>query len=68
MEGYLRNYIVGQQKMWVKWIYLYEYYYNTTYHISVQMTLFMALYGYEAPSFLDLLISDSRVPSARDML
>ena len=28
----------------------------------------MALYGYEAPSFLDLLMSDSRVPSARDML
>ena len=28
----------------------------------------MALYGYEAPSFLDFLISDSRVPSARYML
>ena len=32
------------------------------------MTPFMALYGYEAPSFLELLMSDSRVPSARALL
>ncbi|XP_057851782.1 uncharacterized protein LOC131061965 [Cryptomeria japonica] len=57
-----------QQKAWVKWIYLYEYCYNTTHHISIQMTSFLALYGYEVPSFLDLLLSDSRVPSAGDLL
>ncbi|XP_059068328.1 methionine--tRNA ligase, chloroplastic/mitochondrial [Cryptomeria japonica] len=28
----------------------------------------MALYGYEAPNFMDLLLSDSRVPSAGDLL
>ena len=32
--------------------------------MTIQMSPFMALYGYEAPSFLDLLLSDSRVPSA----
>ena len=32
------------------------------------MTPFMALYGYEAPTFLDLLMSDSRVPSDGNML
>lgn len=68
VEGYLRNYISGQQKAWVKWIYLCEYCYNTTHHMSIQMTPFTALYGYEPPSFIDLLLSDSRVPSAKDML
>lgn len=28
----------------------------------------MALYEYEAPSFMNLLLSDSRVPSAGDLL
>lgn len=68
VEGYLRNYIDGQQKGWVKLIYLCEYCYNTTHHMSIQMTPFMALYGYEAPKFLDLLLSDSRVPSVGDFL
>lgn len=68
VEGYLRNYIARQQKAWVKWIYLCEYCYNSTYHMSIQMSPFMALYGYKAPNFMDLLLSDSRVPSARDLL
>ena len=68
VERYFRNYIAGQQKAWVKWIYLYEYCYNTTYHMSIQMSPFMALYGYEAPNFMDLLLSDSRVASVGDLL
>ena len=51
-----------------KVVYLYEYCYNTTYHMSIQMSPFIALYGYEAPNFMDLLLSDSRVPSAGDLL
>ena len=58
VEGYLRNYVAGQ-RAWVQWIYLCEYCYNTTYHMTIQMTPFMALYGYEAPIFLDFLLGDS---------
>ena len=68
LEGYLRNYVSAQQRAWVKWIHLGEYCYNTTYHMSIQMSPFMALYGYEAPNFMDLLLSDSRVPSVGDLL
>lgn len=68
VEGYLRNYSSGWQKAWVKWLYLCEYCYNTTHHMSIHMTPYRALYGYDAPSFLDLLLSDSRVPSANDLL
>ena len=68
VEGYLRNYIAGQQRAWVKWLHLGEYCYNTSFHMSIQMSPFMALYGYDAPNFLDLLFGDSRVPKAKDML
>ena len=68
VEGYLRNYVADQQRAWVRWIYLYEYCYNTTYHMTIQMAPFVALYGYEAPNFLDLLLGDSRVPRAGDLL
>ena len=68
VEGYLRNYVANQQKAWVRWIYLCEYCYNTTYHMSIQMTPFRALYGYNASNFVDLLISDVRVPRAGDFL
>lgn len=40
--------------------------YNTTYRMSIKMTLFMALYGYDAPNLVDLPVHDSRVPKAQD--
>ncbi|XP_059067082.1 uncharacterized mitochondrial protein AtMg00860-like [Cryptomeria japonica] len=68
IEGYLRNYVSGQQKAWVHWLYLGEYCYNTTYHISIGMTPFKALYGYDTPSFIDLAFDQSNVPKSHDML
>ena len=66
VEGYLRNYIASQQRAWVKWLYLGEYCYNSTYHMFIQMTLFCALYGYKPLSFIDLALQDSRAPLAKD--
>lgn len=68
IEGYLRNYVTGQQSAWVKWLHLGELCYNTTYHMSIRMSPFKALYGYEATSFMDLILANSRVPSAKDMI
>ena len=36
--------------------------------MSIQMSPFMTLYGYEAPNFMDLLLSDSKMLSAGDLL
>ena len=36
--------------------------------MSIKMTPFMALYSYEAPSFMDLVLGDSRVPKAKNFL
>jgi hypothetical protein len=38
LEGYLRNYVSGQHKAWVKWLHLGEHCYNTTHHMSIIMT------------------------------
>jgi hypothetical protein len=37
VEWYLRNYVGGQQRTWVRWLHMGEYCYNTTYHMSIRM-------------------------------
>ncbi|KAJ3704876.1 hypothetical protein LUZ61_008581 [Rhynchospora tenuis] len=53
VEQYLRCMIFDQQKKWVKWLPLAEYWYNTCFHQSLGMTPFQALYGY-SPALLPL--------------
>ena len=60
IQGYLRNYVIGQQKSWATLLHLGEFYYNTTFHLSIRMTPFMDLYGYEAPYFVDIMSGDCR--------
>jgi hypothetical protein len=54
VEGYLRNYVGGQQRTWVKWLHLGEHCYNTSFHMSIGMTPFRELYRYDAPTLVDL--------------
>ena len=66
LEGYLRNYVWAQQHVWVKWIHLREYYYNTTYHMSIRMAPFKDLYGHVPLSFMNTILDDSRTPRVKD--
>ena len=66
VEGYLRNYAGGQQRIWVRWLHMGEYCYNTTYHMSIRMSPFRVLYGYDAPSFVDTVFGDRRVLGSKD--
>ena len=68
IEGYLRNYVVGQQWAWITWVHLGEVCYNTTYHMSIGMSPFRALYGYDALTFVDLVFGESRAPKAKDWI
>jgi hypothetical protein len=43
-----------------------EYCYNTTYNMSIRMSLFRELYGYDAPSFVETMFGDSTVSGAKD--
>jgi hypothetical protein len=68
VEGYLRNYVSGQQKAWVRWLHLGEYCYNTTHHMSIGMTPFRALYSYDPLSFVEIVFGDSRAPMVQDWI
>jgi hypothetical protein len=68
VEGYLRNCVGGQQRTWVKWLHLGEHCYNTTFHMSISMTPFRALYEYDAPTLVDLFFEESRAPKAKDWI
>jgi hypothetical protein len=68
VEGYLRNYVSGQQKAWVKWLYLGEYCYNTTHHMSIGMSPFKALYNYDPLTFVEIVFGDSRAPIAKEWI
>ena len=68
LEVYLSNYVAGQQKAWLCWLHLGEYCYNTTHHISIGMTPFQALYGYEALSFSDVMFGASKAPRAKEWI
>jgi len=52
IEGYLKNYVAGQQQAWKKWFHLRENFYNTTHHISIGMSPLWELYVYGTPSFM----------------
>jgi hypothetical protein len=68
LEGYVRNYVSGQHKAWIKWLQLGEHFYNTTYHMSIGISPFRALYGNDAPTFVDQMFGDSWAPKAKDWI
>lgn len=68
IEGYLWHYKIGQQQTWIKWLHLGEYCYNSTYHMTIRMSPFKALYGYDPPSFTNLVFDAGKVPRAQDFL
>lgn len=49
LESYLRSMTFQEPTRWHSWLALAEWWYNTTYHTSIQMTPFQALYGYPPP-------------------
>ena len=54
-----------QQKSWTKWLHLGEFFYNTTFHMSIGMSPFRSLYGYDALTFYDMIFGDSMAPKSR---
>ena len=57
LETYLRCVIGEQPKQWSRWLSLAEWWYSSTYHTSVQLTPFEALYGY-TPLYTCLIFLD----------
>jgi hypothetical protein len=65
LEGYLRCYVGMKPKVWVSWLPMAEWWYNTNQHSSTGITPFEALYGYP-PSRLLLYVSGTTASIAVD--
>ena len=61
LDVYLRFFVFEKQTHWVKWLPLDQWWYNTSFHTTKQITPFMALYGYHPPSITSSLRENSKV-------
>jgi len=52
----------------MKWLHHGEYCYNTTYHMSIGMSPFRALYGYDTLPFADMVFGYSKAPRSKDWI
>ena len=66
LEGYLRYFVSDKQERWIKWLPLVEWWYNTYFHTSSQMTPFLALYGYHPPSITSSLMVQTKVRDVKE--
>ena len=68
LEGYLRC-VCGQYPYtWSKWLALAEYWYNTNYHSTLDITPFQALFGIPPPLLIPYIPGDSPIATVDQML
>ncbi|GJW25283.1 ty3-gypsy retrotransposon protein [Tanacetum coccineum] len=63
LESYLRCFACDEPHSWNKYLYLAEFWYNTSYHSAIEMTPFQALYGRPPPSLPRYTLGSSQVAS-----
>ena len=68
LENYLRSMAFLQPKKWHQWLSLTEWWYNTTFHTSLKMTPFQALYGFPPPQVAEMFLPDSHTETSTEML
>src|ERR1044072_6798517 len=61
LESYLRCFTTEQPKTWSYWIPWAEYWYNTTYHVSIGKSPFEVVYGRQQPKLLRYLSNETKV-------
>ena len=59
LETYLRCMAFDQPTKWHNWLSIAEWWYNTTFHTSLQMTPFQALYGFKPPMIAESALRDT---------
>ena len=62
-EHYLRAFAANRPQIWVEWLPLAEFWFNTNFHTSTKLTPFKALFGYPPPKLLDYIPSTTKVDS-----
>ena len=64
----MRAFAGDKPSLWVHWLPLAEFWFNTNYHTSTKMTSFEALYGYEPPTILDYIPGTTKVAAVDEYL
>lgn len=52
VEAYLRCFVNGYPKQWMKWLAWAEFWFNSSHNVSIGMSPFKALYGRDPPSII----------------
>uniref|UniRef100_A0A2N9ED64 Integrase catalytic domain-containing protein n=1 Tax=Fagus sylvatica TaxID=28930 RepID=A0A2N9ED64_FAGSY len=68
LEHYLRAIIADKPSLWVEWLPLAEYWFNSNYHTSTKLSPFEALYGYLPPRLIEFVLGLTRVAAVEDLL
>ncbi|KAA8538007.1 hypothetical protein F0562_027413 [Nyssa sinensis] len=68
IEGYLKCLTGDRPTVWTKWLPLAEWWYNTTYHVTTEVTPYEALYGQPPHSLKHYVPGDTPVAAADTML
>lgn len=63
LESYLRAFVMDEPSNWLRYLYLAEYSYNTSFHSAINMTPFKALYGHDATSIHDYVAGSNKTAS-----
>jgi len=61
LEIYLRCFASAQPVYWVKWFPLTKWCFNTSYHTSIKMTPFEALYGQPPPIVISYILKIANI-------
>ena len=61
LKMYLRCMVGERPKDWSKWLSLAKWWYNTSFHSTIQTTPYQAMYGQHAPVHLPYFLGDSKV-------
>lgn len=68
LENYLRCMCFNNPQKWLHWLSLAEWWYNTSYHSSLKMTPFQALYGFPPPLIVEDIMPDIPDISTQEQL
>ena len=62
----MRAFACDKSSLWVEWLPLAKYWFNTNYHAATKLSPFEALYGYNLPKLLDFVFGTTRVAVVED--
>ena len=68
LEQYLRAFTSDRPHQWASWLPLAEFWFNSSFHTSLQLTPFETLYGFPPPKLQGYVLGTTRVDALDSLL